>query len=286
MRYADYHEKKSRGTRDFPLEFYHIVKTHPRYVMSHHWHMEYEIIRILKGKLLITLDDEKFHAKPGDIIFIQSGVLHGGLPDNCTYECVVFDLVDLFRGTKVCHQQIQSIINEAILVQNYFSRTSHPKIHEIIWSLFDAVRMRASGYELTAFGHISRFLGYVLEHEYYVQASNLSKKNTKRILQLKKALELIETSYHTALTLDDLANAAQMNSKYFCKFFQEMTSRTPIEYLNYYRIETACFELITSEHSITDVGFNCGFNDLSYFIKTFKKYKGITPKKYLTNYIQ
>ena len=53
-----------------------------------------------------------------------------------------------------------------------------------------------------------------------------------------------------------------------------MTHRTPIDYLNYYRIEQACFKLATSNDSIAEIGLSCGFNDESYFIKTFKKYKG------------
>ena len=71
-----------------------------------------------------------------------------------------------------------------------------------------------------------------------------------------------------------------MTPKYFCRFFLEMTHRTPIDYLNYQRIEHACYQLVTTDASITDIAYSCGFNDLSYFIKTFKKYKGITPGKY------
>ena len=82
------------------------------------------------------------------------------------------------------------------------------------------------------------------------------------------------------LTLEEISHSVNMSPKYFCKFFQEMTHRTPIDYLNYYRIERACYQLLTSEQSITEVAYNSGFNDLSYFIKTFKRYKGTTPKRY------
>ena len=61
-----------------------------------------------------------------------------------------------------------------------------------------------------------------------------------------------------------------------------MTRRSPIDYLNYYRIETACLRLSSTEESITDIAYGCGFNDLSYFIKIFKKYKGVSPRKYRT----
>ena len=38
---------------------------------------------------------------------------------------------------------------------------------------------------------------------------------------------------------------------------------------------------LSTDLSVTDIAINCGFNDVSYFIKTFKKYKGITPKQYI-----
>ncbi|MFR7899352.1 MAG: helix-turn-helix domain-containing protein [Ruminococcus sp.] len=53
-----------------------------------------------------------------------------------------------------------------------------------------------------------------------------------------------------------------------------------MDYLNRQRIERACYEMSTTDDSITDIAYRNGFNDLSYFIRTFKKYKGTTPGKY------
>lgn len=71
-----------------------------------------------------------------------------------------------------------------------------------------------------------------------------------------------------------------MTPKYFCSFFYGMTRKTPIEYVNNYRIERACEQLLSTEMSITDIGLNCGFNEISYFIKTFRKAIGTTPHQY------
>ena len=59
-----------------------------------------------------------------------------------------------------------------------------------------------------------------------------------------------------------------------------MTKSTPIEYLNTYRVERAARKLLNSDTSVTDISYMCGFNDLSYFIKTFKAIKGVTPAKF------
>ena len=68
MHYLDHNEDRPRGTYEFPFEFHHIDHTHPRYVMSYHWHVEYEIIRILEGSLTVTLDEKSFTAVKNDVI--------------------------------------------------------------------------------------------------------------------------------------------------------------------------------------------------------------------------
>ena len=62
MHDLDRNENRKRGTYEFPFEFHHIDSTHPRYVMSYHWHVEYELMRILKGTLTVTLDEKTFHS--------------------------------------------------------------------------------------------------------------------------------------------------------------------------------------------------------------------------------
>ena len=74
-------EDRLRGTYEFPFEFHHIDSSHPRYVMSYHWHVECEIMRVLQGTLTVTLDEKSFTAKAGDVIFVNSGVLQKSIPE-------------------------------------------------------------------------------------------------------------------------------------------------------------------------------------------------------------
>ena len=64
-------EDRLRGTYEFPFEFHHIDSTHPRYVMSYHWHVECEIMRILQGTLTVTLDEKKFYSQSRRCDFCQ-----------------------------------------------------------------------------------------------------------------------------------------------------------------------------------------------------------------------
>lgn len=281
MKYMNYREEKKHGTFDFPIEFYHVGPTHPRYEMSYHWHIEYEIIRILKGEFLMTIGEEEFLARAGDIIFVKGGLLHGGIPVKCMYECIVFNLDALMTSSPAGDRLLKKIRDDSIQVLNHFPKPD-PELMQITERMFGQMKIQAEGHELIVIGAFYEFFGYVLERRHYIITQDISTKEGRRIEHLKRALEVIENSYPDCITLDDLAKAAGMNSKYFCRYFREMTHRTPIDYLNYYRIEQACFKLATSNSSIADVGMSCGFNDVSYFIKTFKKYKGMTPKKYLS----
>ena len=119
----------------------------------------------------------------------------------------------------------------------------------------------------------------VFSNHYFIENPTRTRRDYKRILQLKQVLEFIEKNYANPITLQELSASVSMSPKYFCRFFSEMTHQTPVDYLNRQRIEEACLQLAATDDSITEIAYRNGFNDLSYFIRTFKKYKGMTPGK-------
>ena len=161
MHDLDRNENRKRGTYEFPFEFHHIDSTHPRYVMSYHWHVEYELMRILKGTLTVTLDEKSFTATAGDIIFVHSGILHSGMPDDCVYQCLVFDGNAFLKHNSVCAGYMQKIIHQEILVYHHFTDESKD-ICETVNSIFDSMWQNQPGYELTVLGQFYHFFGIVL----------------------------------------------------------------------------------------------------------------------------
>ncbi len=280
MQYLNYHENLTRGTNEFPIELYHMTEVHPRYHMTVHWHVEFEFVRVTSGSLLLTINEQTLQMKDGSVAFIPSGFLHSYTPeDSCIYDCIVLDTGMLTDKSDVCRKWIRKIMNHEIEIQLYYEKDCSD-ICRTVWTLFDALMIKQEGYELMVQGTLYQFFGIALSKSYYAKTSSHTPRSMKRIKQIKQALEFIESSYTQPLSLKELAASAQMSPKYFCQFFQDMIHRTPIDYLNYYRIEQACHLLSTGNQTITEVAYNTGFNDLSYFIKTFKKYKGITPKQY------
>ena len=279
MQYLELNEKKKHGTDAFPFEYYYVTHAHPRYQMNYHWHPEYELIRVLKGTLDITLNEKSFTARAGDLVFVHGGILHAGVPHDCVYECLVFDL-NIFLRFAACQPYIQRIQDRSALVYHHFT-DHHPKTLEIADRIFYAMRSAHPAYEMAVIGEICGFFAHIFSARLYLDTQpHTSARDLKKTMQLRAAIDFIDRHLSQTVTLTQMAEAASMSPKYFCRFFYQMTHHTPIEYLNMQRIEYACFALSTTNEPITDIALSCGFNDLSYFIRTFKKYKGVTPGRY------
>ncbi len=82
------------------------------------------------------------------------------------------------------------------------------------------------------------------------------------------------------ITLDEVANQVGMNRSAFCTFFKRVMGKSYFEYLNEWRIETACTLLRDSTMNISEVCFESGFNSVPYFNRVFMRYKGCSPGRW------
>lgn len=279
MLYLDYNEKKMHGTKEFPIAFYHVDSSHPRYEMPFHWHKEYEIVRILEGQFRLMLADEEILAGCGESFLIPSGAIHGGMPENCIYECLVFDLDILFLHADSCRQYFQKIKHQDITVRPMITAQT-PSLCLAVEKLFRSMSETFPGYELTVIGSLFELFGLIFREQHYTSNTPGLESSVRHMEQLRPVFEYIENHYSSSISLQQLSQISGMSPKYFCRYFQAIAHKTPMDYLNYYRIEHACTMLCTTDSPITSIAYDCGFNDCSYFIKLFKRYKHITPKQY------
>lgn len=279
MHYLDYIEHTVHGTDQFPMALYHVDEVHPRYEMPFHWHREMEILSVAHGSFSCSLNDERVQAKEGDVLFIAPGILHGGTPDGCVYDCVVFDPQPLLLQPNTCREHIRILTAQNVRIQSFFTAGTQP-LCAITDRLVSAMKQETPGSRLTALGALWEWFGSILETHSYTEAETDAAPDSRKIRMLKPVLEYIDRCYMQPVALEELARLAGMSPRYFCRFFHALIRKTPIEYLNYYRVERACDLLCTSSLSVTEAAYRCGFNDSSYFVKIFRKYKGITPGQY------
>ena len=275
-----YNELLQRGTMDFPIEIYEIDEHHPRYEMVSHWHTELEMIHILNGEMNVRLNNSTYTAKQNDILFVNPEIIHAATPDDCKYECIVFDISYLSAAFEGSRYFFEGLLNNEYFI-NEFIPFDDSEIHTLVRNVFNLMKNKSSGYKFKVIGEMYKMFGEIIDSHLYSNITGVTELGAdKNMHKLKNVLVFMRDNYDKPISLSDMADAADMSSKYFCYFFKEMTRKSPVEYLNTYRVEKAARKLITSDISVTDVAFTCGFNDLSYFIKTFKAYKGVTPAKF------
>ena len=287
-----YYEKKQHGTREFPAEYYYVDDHHPRYVMSAHWHTEWELIRIKSGAFTLFADEKEIHASAGDVILLRESMLHSGIPTDCIYECFVFDLHGLFRTAEIVKQHLRPVYRMDLLTQVYYPSGENHVVSLITDALMNSCAKGTDPtadkglLELAVLGCLCNLFSYILQNNLYTTAPVESLQNSYRINQIKAVLKHIEQNYGSNITLNSLADIAGMNPNYFCKIFQDVTQQTPMDYVIYYRVEQAAMMMATTSLSITDIAMNSGFNDHSYFTKIFKRIKNVTPRAYRKSHIQ
>ena len=157
---------------------------------------------------------------------------------------------------------------------------AHSRPAQLVSALFESMEKEQPGYEFTTTGFLWQLLGEMLTQKLYRPAAAGSAREEKRTQGIKNALRRIREEYAEPLTLDQLAADAGLDPKYFCRVFRQLTGRTPIDYLLYYRVECAAEMLCASRDSVTDVALACGFGDVSYFSRVFRRLKHETPGEY------
>ena len=273
----DYNEQVSHELRNIPLSFHRINENHPFYQMPLHWHKPCEIVRVMSGKLTIFMDDDAVHAKTDEIVFVNQEIIHGYEPENCAYEVIDFDPNAILLRTSLCTNILHTFASGRIRVLP-FHPTKNADLYNIANRLFSLASQEADEKDLLLLSVLFELLGTIYIQHHYTESFEVS----RNVNRFKPLLDYIDTSFMNPITSSEMAEISGMSVNYFTEAFRNYFGQTPIEFLNTYRLERACMLLVNTMSSITDIAYNCGFYDASYFVKVFKKHKGITPKKYRT----
>ena len=278
----EHHEQLMHGTSAFPVEFYFVDQHHPRYEMPFHWHVEVEFITVLRGNLKLLLNGQVVQLDENTSAFIPGGVIHGGFPKepDVVYKCMVLNIDHFLQAFP--SKPVNSTLFNNSFTSIFQSIPNDSTAGQIIIDMFDEITAKRPGYEFFITGNLWRFFGAVYRDGlFYEEQEECSTMQYAK--QFKQALRKIRDEYYMPLTLQEVSGAANMAPKYFCRIFRKITGQTFVEYLNHYRIDRAVEQMYTSDKSLTEISLQCGFNELSYFSRIFRKYKGVSPREFRQN---
>ena len=279
MKFSELNENKQRGRPDFPIQLYKVAEQSPNYVMPLHHHKELEIVRVRKGTLHLYLHNVRHELTRGDVAFISCHGLHRADPVSCEYDCAVCDLSLLTkRGSDRCSSYIYPIATGELAIEEFPLLT--PKLEEHLDRLFEALNAEKEYHELVVSGALFSLFATLYEEKRISPVQN-GKGGIPQERTVAALVHWIDHHYAERFSLDDLSAEAGVTPNYLCKIFKDYTGKTPMEYANAVRVEHVCHELRWGQKNVTEAALSCGFNDISYFCKVFKKQKGMSAKAYL-----
>ena len=102
--------------------------------------------------------------------------------------------------------------------------------------------------------------------------------------EIAKVQQYMEKNYNKTITVTEMAGISNMSSRNLIRRFEQATSNTPLEYLQRFRIENAKKMLENKNYGFEQIAVKCGYEDMSFFRKVFKRHAGMTPRAYKDKY--
>ena len=278
-------------TQDFPCAFYQTGTRIKGNMVKHHWHEEVEL------SLFFRVESFCLEVKYGNVSTFQRNVFMLLIPGNftvfllkknggCVENAVVFHM-DMLSSAYALDQiqtnLIQPVQNGSIQFPRCL-RKNEPafepvrKSYEEIRNVFGGDSFRENYYDGEAVtDDITRQLfikSALLRILAVLSANNLfevtEKNHDHRIETIKTTLTYIQENYKEKIYIRDLAGLIGMNEQYFCRFFKKVIGRSPMEYVNEYRIKKAIHYLKESDLTVTEICLECGYNNLGNFLREFR----------------
>lgn len=204
-------------------------------------------------------------------------------PENEIHEITIQFHPDLFLESLLNKRQFYSV---NILFENakngvVFSQNAISKIQKRIKRLSTGSSDFKAVIEL-----ISILYELSLDKEYRILSTNsyVETEFSTESKRVQKVLNYLKLHYKEDVHLKDVAAHIGMSSASFSRFMKKRSGKNFVEYLNDLRLGYATRELVNTNNPISEICYNCGYNNISNFNRIFKQRKGVTPKEFRETY--
>jgi len=245
-----------------------------------HYHPEYELTFIVKGKGRRLVGDSYQYFESGDLVLIGPELPHtwvsdSGLKGNCEAVVIQFSVEFIERFTALDElsgiRKMLTLSNQGISINENKSAS----LKEILKGL-----PYKSGIEkVTGLLHILDILSTVkmttLASPFFQPLKG--RENEKRINIVCLYIQKHATE---TLTIHKAAALIHLSPSAFCKFFKRMTAKTFSDYVNEIRITNVCNDLLATDKQVAEIAYENGFETLTYFNRIFLKKKNMSPSSY------
>ena len=279
--YFELKENKPHGTKDDPFSTYHIQNGGQSFQIPVHWHDELEIIYVKSGFLTVNISGENYIGKPGDAFVVSPGNLHfmGSQTGTVDYFTFLFPLKYIaFRTDDMLDDKLIEPLNSGHLMIS-------PEVKDTVKEQCEQL---AGVYAAEIDESVSKITGQIKKkiillqfiHELWKKGFIVENDTTGRNTVEKEMVSYIQQNYTGKILLRKFGEQFHLSEKYISRYFKEHFHITLSQYVTYLRLEHAKQMLQETDISVTEVAMQSGYQNISYFIRSFKKTYGVSPLKY------
>ena len=242
------------------------------------FHEELEIKYFIEGSSTLHIGNESVVTEPGDIVVINPFEFHSTVnyaEEKGKYHLLMIGL-DFFAGENSLLDLRYLFMNERGRLQTLIRNDKY--LSGIILRIVEEVREKGKYYELSVkalvLDMLTRFFRLYKDTRL---ANHPSDKSLKYYEVIYPAIKMIRENCSVNYSVDELAEACGVSKCHFCRIFKESTSMSAVEYRNEYRLQIAGVLIRTTSTSIGEISLQCGFDDMAYFSRCYKKRFGHSP---------
>lgn len=249
-----------------------------------HWHEHLQIFYFIGGEGFLGCSQKCFTVFKGTIAIINSRELHylESLNDNFRFYTIRIDLSFLFSDQiDSCQAKYLSPLSENLIIFKNLV-TNDSEVLKCVTTIIKEYFKRDIGYELAVKAYIYNLVVLLLRN--YIDEFTIEKKCIYRLDNFKRlheVFEYIDNNYNKKICAKELSNIAHISTYYLCRIFKQITGRTATEYINEIRLKKSMELLKNGTMNITEISINCGFSDVNYYCRLFKKKYGVSPTKFV-----
>lgn len=252
----------------------------PKFGFYWHYHPEYELTLIVKGKGRRLVGDSHENFENGDLVLIGPGLPHTWVSDSSNKgksEAVVIqfsiDFIERFAGLEE-FSAISTLLLQAKQGISFKGKKAGPAMDKIK-QLPAKSGVEKISFLLHILHELSTLKSVSLASSFYQPLKG--KENENRI---NTVCQYVQKHAAEPLTIHKAAALIHLSPGAFCKFFKRVTGKTFSDYTNEIRIGLACQLLIETDKAIGTIAFESGFESLTYFNRVFLKKKRLRPNEF------
>ena len=282
--YFELKENKPHGTKDDPFSTYHIENAGRSFQIPVHWHDEFEIIYVRSGFLAVSISGESYIGKTGDAFVVSPGNLHlmGSQTGTVDYYTFLFPLKYIsFRTDDMLDEKLLEPLNSGHLMICPRVKDTAKELCEQLIEIYEAKKDESESKITTQVRTKIILLQFILRmwENGFIIENDKSGRNTVE----KEMISYIQQSFTGEISLKEFGEQFHLSEKYVSQYFKEHFHITLSKYVTYLRLEHAKQLLQNSDIPVTEVAMLSGYQNVSYFIRSFKKTYGVSPLKYRKN---